>query len=275
MLPLEQRDQDLSPRNLPAILNETFAIYARRLRPFLVLVAVVQVPLGLFLFAASWVLGGGEATFFVTLVLGALATAVLFGAAVVAVGQHYLTDTVDIRDCFVRASWRLITLVLLTAVGVPILLVFLAPLIFAGNPQLVVVVGVLMFPATALLVYFSVSIPSVIVEGHRASRALSRSIALIRGSWWRVFGYWLVILLVVQGLAIVSDLPFSLLLSAVGVSQTSAVFEGILGLGGTVVSIIVLPVLFISGTLLYYDLRVRKEAYDVSALSREMGIAAA
>ena len=272
---MEQPQQELSPRNLPAILNETVAIYASRLRPFMALVAVVQVPLGLFLLGAGQVLGGGEASFFVTLVLGAFGSVVVFGATVVAVGQHYLTGAVSIRDCYVRASWRLITLVALTAIGIPILLVFLGPLLVARDSTLVVLVGILMFPATALLVYFSVSVPSVIVEGHKASRALRRSVVLIKGSWWRVFGNWVVILLVIQGLAILSDLPFSLLLWLTGVSRTSAVFHAILGLGGMVVSIVVLPVIFIAGTLLYYDLRVRKEAYDVSALSREMGIAPA
>ena len=45
-------------------------------------------------------------------------------------------------------------------------------------------------------------------------------------------------------------------------------------LGGIAVEIVVAPIVFIAGTLLYYDLRVRKEQYDLSALSQEMGTVA-
>jgi hypothetical protein len=46
-------------------------------------------------------------------------------------------------------------------------------------------------------------------------------------------------------------------------------------LGAVTVSAVVPPVFAIAGTLLYYDLRVRKENYDMSELSRELGLVAA
>ena len=45
-------------------------------------------------------------------------------------------------------------------------------------------------------------------------------------------------------------------------------------LGGVLVGIFVLPVLFIAGTLVYYDVRIRKEQFDLTVLRREMGLAA-
>lgn len=41
------------------------------------------------------------------------------------------------------------------------------------------------------------------------------------------------------------------------------------------VGVVTLPVATIAFTLLYYDLRVRMEGYDLNALSQEMGVAAA
>ena len=38
-----------------------------------------------------------------------------------------------------------------------------------------------------------------------------------------------------------------------------------------IVSILIAPVTFIATTLLYYDLRIRKENYDIERLSTEMG----
>jgi hypothetical protein len=46
-------------------------------------------------------------------------------------------------------------------------------------------------------------------------------------------------------------------------------------LAGMVVSVFVAPVAFVATTLLYFDLRVRKEEYDTEALSREMGMVTA
>ena len=47
-----------------------------------------------------------------------------------------------------------------------------------------------------------------------------------------------------------------------------------LGNGDLAAMVVVLPVLMIAWTLFYNDLRVRKEKYDVAAMSRELGIAA-
>jgi len=46
-------------------------------------------------------------------------------------------------------------------------------------------------------------------------------------------------------------------------------------LGSIVVAVAVPPIAGIASTLIYYDLRVRKENYDLTTLSQEMGVAAA
>ena len=52
--------------------------------------------------------------------------------------------------------------------------------------------------------------------------------------------------------------------------------EGFRGRAGADVAamVVILPVLMIAWSLFYNDLRVRKEKYDVAAMSRELGIAA-
>ena len=42
--------------------------------------------------------------------------------------------------------------------------------------------------------------------------------------------------------------------------------------GDLIIPVIVPPVLFISGTLIYYDVRLKKEGYDFRSLSVEMGV---
>ena len=61
--------------------------------------------------------------------------------------------------------------------------------------------------------------------------------------------------------------------TAAGSEEFSTLGEIAVTVGATIGSIIVLPVTYIPATLLYYDLRVRKEGYNVSRLSEEMGFA--
>ena len=75
-------------------------------------------------------------------------------------------------------------------------------------------------------------------------------------------------LLLTIGLALVLVAPFAL--ASAGVGSTAA--EVLLTIAGLVVTVGVTPVAAISLTLIYYDLRVRKEDYDLVALSREMGL---
>ncbi len=80
--------------------------------------------------------------------------------------------------------------------------------------------------------------------------------------------------LVILGLIILVTLPFvSLVLIAT--SGQSVVALLLYALSRELMYVVVMPVLFIAGTLTYYDLRVRKEQYDIETLSREMGAAAA
>ena len=124
------------------------------------------------------------------------------------------------------------------------------------------------------LVYWSVAVPAVVVEGHKPTEALKRSFRLVRGSWWRVLAVLAVLLLVMFGLGVVVTVPFAVS-SWLVPGEASRVGDLIRLLGNITVLAVVPPVYAIAGTLLYYDLRVRKENYDMSELSRELGLAAA
>jgi hypothetical protein len=55
-----------------------------------------------------------------------------------------------------------------------------------------------------------------------------------------------------------------------GTEQTSTIFVTMQSISSIFVETLVLPVLFIGGTLLYIDLRVRKEQFSVSTLRQEI-----
>tara|TARA_B100001971_G_C18215884_1_gene553797 strand:+ start:57 stop:920 length:864 start_codon:yes stop_codon:yes gene_type:complete len=284
-LTLKTQPDPLLPRSLTELLNETFGIYGAHLKDFLVLVAIVQVPLGLLLLLHTvFVDPNVRAAMYVSLIASSLGTSAQYGAASTAVGQHYVTGNIKVWDCYKKGVlWRLVSLIWLTAMlaiwfiaSFAILGFILALLMPLGN---FVLIGTLMLVPFFILmqpvIWLFTSIPAVVTERIRSIPALRRTYRLFSGSQWRIFGIFWVLVLVTLGLAIVITIPFSLLSELYGTEQISTTFITIRFMYNIFVTTIVTPVLIIGGTLLYYDLRVRKEQYNVSTLSQEIGIAAA
>ena len=69
------------------------------------------------------------------------------------------------------------------------------------------------------------------------------------------------------------NIPFAILFEGLSIEQVSVLNQRLAILVTAISSIIALPVLFIFSTLLYYDLRVRKEEYSLIDMSSETGIA--
>ena len=277
------------------ILGESFSIYRRRFVKFLILVACVQVPISILELAlALFAPDSDGATLFLG-VVSAMTSLLVYGAVIVAVGQHYVLGYVSVERCYIRVMWRVVS-VATFAVALGVLF---AVLLYVANTAMVTeasmtpedpetidpqVAASLMIAAVVMLVslvavvifgiYMVAVMPAIIVEGHRARGALSRAAQLLSGSRWRVLGHVIVYSLTVLGLWFVLSIPlFFMGLAAAADSQSFlATALGVI-LNG-IVSIIVAPVTLIATTLLYYDLRVRKEEYDLNRLSQEMGVAA-
>ncbi|RKU19289.1 hypothetical protein C6500_11355 [Candidatus Poribacteria bacterium] len=137
-------------------------------------------------------------------------------------------------------------------------------------------------------IYFSVrwglySLP-VLFEGTTARNALRRSTELVKGTWWRVFGMMLAIFLIYFMINFILEVSSGFLLSWMGVTETEAP-TGFLDtlrqlflptpseigwfsytirrLVSLSISALTMPISVIGSTLLYFDLRIRKEAYDI------------
>ena len=257
--------------SLGNLLNETFAIYWGHFGRIIVLVALVQVPVNFF----GLVPLHGLAGFFVVGVVSLVAGICVYGAVIWGVGQHYVTGEIEIEGCYRRVSWRVMSLGALAVALATLGLVsdYMASTAItsqsAGLGVLFLVLGTAFLIVT---VYLMVTPQAVILEGLRPLDALKRSFTLLRNSWWRVFGVALVLLLVLMGLALVLTIPFGVASGLAAPGETNAVGDAFVFLAGMTVSVFVPPVLSIATTLLYFDLRVRKEDYDTEALSREMGL---
>ena len=147
----------------------------------------------------------------------------------------------------------------------------------------ITLVGILAlaFLAAAILLFCQivarvVFLPQVVmIEGESAGSALGRAIRLGKGNWYRVGAILLFTYFVSLSLLSAFTLPIMAGLYLAGYSAT----EFFMSPGWTVVyssfrdisSLLSFPIWIVSFTLLYFDSRVRKEAYDLELLAREVG----
>ena len=260
---VEQQSQTLLARSLGDLLNETFAIFGRHCWRLIGLAALVQAPITVLAYS----MGDGRVAYGTEGILRILGSTLVYGAIVVAVTQHYVSRAVGIRECYGRAWRRIVSLTLISLIlAFPIVLILELSLLLGAALALLIV------PALILLVYWSISAQAVLVEGCKPLAALKRSFDLVRGSWWRVFGIGVVAMLVVVGLGLVLGTPFALVSGIVSPAEATRLGDTFQFLGTLIVSVSVPIVAPIVLTLLYFDLRVRKEGYNFPKLRQEMGI---
>ncbi|KQX69884.1 hypothetical protein ASD06_02440 [Angustibacter sp. Root456] len=233
-------------------------------------------------------ISGGVVGFLVPAVFQALALAVLNGILIIAVSEAVIGRRPSVGDVLHRVRWRgvgrllllsvltgVLSVVVLAVVVVPVALLYVVAVpagvvaTFLGLP-LLVVIGVVLFTRLAF------AAPSLLLEELGVVAALRRSWRLVAGSFWRVFGILLLSAAIAWAASSLLQLPFSLLgqlaaLAAAGAQPSEAtqlvVATAIANLGGVLGSAVVAP--FTAGvtSLLYIDLRIRREGLDV-ALAR-------
>jgi len=250
-------DASLQTRSVTEILNETFVVYTKNLWRFVWIMAIVQLPMSIL----GLIPDSGVAVFFVLLSVRHFATMCAYSATVYAVGQQYVTGTIGLRACYSRVWLRVVSVLALTAVMAA----------SAGLGLYLMVLVVPVFAAIVFMAYVSTGVQAVIVEGMRPLEAVRRSIDLVRGSWWRVFGSLTVIFLAAMGLGLLVFSPF--FFAALGAGDGNAASATLEYAGTLVVGVAVSPVVFIAVTLLYYDLRIRKEDFNMATLASEMRLA--
>jgi len=200
---------------------------------------------------SSAALSGARMVLLLTgLIVGALTTA----ACVKAVSDAYLDQPVDLGSSLRFAARRIGSLVWLE-----ILMWVLLGLAFLA----LVVPGIWLYAA------WSVATPALLIEGVRGWGALRRSFRLVRGRWWPVAGV-LVVATVMIGIV---GAGINGVLLAITLTSGGSVLGTVLivSAAGAVASILTGPFQAAVTTVLYYDLRVRREGYDVQLLAEQLG----
>jgi hypothetical protein len=198
------------------------------------------------------VLVGFAFALLISFLAGQLAQAGCFRA----VADAYLGEEVGWRSSLRYALRRLPALVALSiASGFCVAIGFV----------LCVVPGVYLWGA------FYVAVPVLLVEGSGPLRSLGRSRELVRGRWWGTFGVALV------GALLVGIVTAALSGVIVGLAFASPARNTVSGFvlntfAETVGSMLSTPAAAAFATVLYIDLRVRKEGFDLLLLARRLGV---
>jgi hypothetical protein len=220
------------------------------------------------------ILAGTLLVFLLYVLVSALATAAGFKV----VSGAYVGGESSWRESLRFAFSRLGSVVWLSIVVVRLLTVIFAALVavwlFTASlpaPTGLRALGVLAAMAVVvyLLVAWSVAVPVLLLEGWRGRTALERSRKLVAGRWWPAFA--------VLGLASLLSVVVQFGLSAVvtvvllgGAGEpVTVVGDALANVASTAVTT---PFLAAVTTVFYFDLRVRKEGFDLEVLARRIGI---
>jgi hypothetical protein len=120
-------------------------------------------------------------------------------------------------------------------------------------------------------ILMSLYMPAIVLEGSLSRRSVYRSMALVKGSWWFSFrvlvGVLLIQALVLMGSESAFQMLYGLLIS--WSARLEVLGQAIYAGGSTLVNIFIRPVVFIALTLLFYELKVRREAYDLELMIKD------
>ncbi len=268
-------DLDLRPLSLGEILDRTFSIYRSN---FLLFIGIAAIPQAVMLiynlaqaafvsvpaisgtphsaprFPTAGLVGGVIGGFFVAMVIYFAAFIYAHGAAVHAVSDLYLG-----RSATILGSFRKMRGVALNLLGV-MMLNGLA--IFAGF--FVFIIG-----AFYVICRLSVCVPAAILEDKGPSDSLSRSWELTQDNVGRALGIFALYAAITYALVGLFSAPFLFLIVWAGVQKNLAMVEFwtvLSNLGNFIGGTLAAPVATIASTVFYYDLRVRKEAFDLQLM---------
>jgi hypothetical protein len=245
----------LRPLSLGEILDVSFSLYRNAFGPLLVIAIVTGgIPQILSVYIEA---SGGPlenplfwlTTMLLSLVLGTIGV----GATTFIISERYLGRSLPAGAAFGRATpyfGRLLALSVLAGLAVMVGTLFLIV------PGLIIASGILL------------AVPALVLEAlPHGSRALSRSWELTRGL--RAKGFLTVcvaiLLLVIPSMAI-GFIAAMFGGAAAEQGETPPAFAAVAVLLSTIIS----PYVYVVITVLYYDARVRKEAFDLEMLAAEM-----
>lgn len=301
-------EQRMRPMGIADILDETVELYKSSFVLLVGIAAVMHVPYSILetwqtnrmmaMVAPSGQPPTSPSAAFAALGMAVLGLAYLLllspfvtGALTFAISERYLSRQVSIAGSFKRVFRLAMFGRLLLAIGIKMVVVAVPAMLLAvafglgtvgamtsstGLIVLAVVLGLLGLPAAGAAIYLllrlSVLETSLVVENSGIGLALTRTWSLMRGNLLKCF-----VLVVIAGavtflLQMILQQPTKAVIASGIAKGVSASFVIVIidALIAAVSSAVLAPVLSIVTILLYYDIRIRKEGFDLELLAAEL-----
>ena len=263
---------DLRPLSLGEILDRTFSLYRQH---FLLFIGITAIPQLLVLafqlaqiaitktptrgagpFANIGAAGIGGVIFGALLGIFVYMVTYLYahGAAVFAVSDIYLGRPITVRDAFRKMKGRAVNLFfVLFLEGLAIGAAFIC----------------FIFPGFYVACRLSTTVPAALLEDLGPSDALSRSFTLTQDNAGRAFGIYCLFFAIFYAIFLLFSAPFLFLIGYATAEKSMALiglWTALYQVGSFIATTLVTPISTIALTVFYYDLRVRKEAFDLQMM---------
>jgi hypothetical protein len=253
----------LRPLSTGELLDRTFSLYRSHFGLFLGIFALPQLVVLAFQFVGVAVRPQGNqlsnilamgAWVWGAVLLGMIISAISQAATVVAVSQVYLDRPAGVIDSFSRVKGEL--------VGVVVMSLIISVVVFFGCIALIV-------PGVLLFLMWSLAVPAKVLENKGIFEAMSRSMDLTKGNRGRIFVIWILFIVLSIGVSWLLSWP---ILFAAGASSRGALLRGAAqwqiasDVANFIAQCLVGPLATIAFSLVYYDERVRKEAFDLQLM---------
>ena len=267
--------ENLRPLGIGEILDSALRIYRSRFGALVAVVAFVVVPLQIVQFLVrisqptthtirsqgfSYQTGGPSAgttlaLLAVTVLVSLFTTAFAQGASMRIIADHYL-GTETSWSASLRGALRQFRSLLWVAI--------LVGLSWVVGGFLCGIPGVFAY------VLFSVSIPALLMEGNKGTKALGRSRTLVIGRWWPTFAALLVIFLLSFLITSLASIVVGGSTIFAGSVSSSTGVQAMQSAITTLITVFTTPMTAAVATVIYFDLRVRKEGFDIALMAQRL-----
>lgn len=256
---MKELSKNLQPMTIGDILDRSIQLYRSNFLKFIGIILLIKGPyliLESFLInliessAAAASYSPGTALLFVKFLEPLFIVPILTAAMIIPISERFLGREIGIKEAYSRLLTRLFPLLGTILLSAP-----------------VIGMGFLFFviPGAILWILFAFIPQTVVIDGEGGISALKRSKYLVKGYFGKTFILLILIFVAVSlitgvvSFGIIKLLPF---LGAYGIS---------LGMGAAnVISVLLEPFKVAAMTLLYYDLRIRKEGFDLEIMAQEL-----
>jgi hypothetical protein len=261
----------IRPMGVGEVIDAGIRLARRNYRLLVVLYAWGLVPA--FVFGAiSTLVGGGNQQQVLAAIAGKPALAIVFACLGIVVAIAYSLSYFAVLlacsrlilgqsgedDLRVATLYRLA----LGRLGAAILL-FLIFIVLAAPLAILFPLGIF------LVVRWSVSPLVLVVERLGPLASLGRSWQLTRGSWWHTLGVFVVATILVAILEYVVVVIFAGVGAALTLSGSTVVGSIVTSVGNFLVGLFVTPISLALNVVLYYELRARREGFDLAMRAQQ------